>query len=71
MCPSNFGSLFLRSCFKNNSNFFITRGGLLIFFYCSEINIAGNNELSIRKEDIAKWTNRFAENVTSQKTLRI
>ena len=41
---------------ENNSIFLITRGRLVTFFSCSQINIAGNNELCIRKEDVVKWS---------------
>ena len=62
MCPRNFESLNLHSYFsKSNQIFFITRGRLVTFFPCSEINTARNNELYIREEDVVKWTYRIAE----------
>ena len=72
MCQKLWKFISLLLFLENNSFFFITRGRLVRFFYCSEININEiNNELCFRKEDILKCVYRVAENVTSSKTLLI
>ena len=70
--PRNFESLHLCFyCSKTIQFFFITRGRLVTFFSCSEINIAGNNELYIRKEDVVNGSTELRKMWRHERTLRI